>query len=53
MTKKERSNIEDSVMKIRNIVYDLQSDADFIDELLPYCRKMVREVDKLLYVLKQ
>lgn len=53
MTKKERSNIEDSVMKIRNIVYDLQSDADFIDELLPYCRNMVREIDKLLFVLRQ
>lgn len=53
MTRKERSNIEDSVMKIRNIIYDLQADTNFPDELHPYCRNMVREVDKLLYVLKQ
>lgn len=52
MTKKERHNIENSVMDIRNMVYDLQSDVNFNDELLPYCRKMVREIDKLLYILR-
>lgn len=53
MTKKERSNVEDSVVQIRNLVYDMQAEKSFNDELLPYCRKMVREIDKLLYVLKQ
>jgi hypothetical protein len=53
MTRKERSNIEDSVTKIRNIIYDLQADANFPDELHSYCRNMTREIDKLLYVVKQ
>jgi hypothetical protein len=53
MTKKERHNLEDSVMKIRNMIYDIQGDINCEDWVFPYCRKMIREIDKLLYVLKQ
>lgn len=52
MTKKEKYHILDSVYKIRNIVYDLQADAESADWVTPYARKCISEVDKLIYTLK-
>lgn len=49
MTKKEKHHILDSIYKIRNLIYDLQADANSGDWVTPYARKCISEVDKLIY----